>query len=150
MQTIQYMGFDQRGHISTLNGGPLKLVDKFTYLGSNFSLTKNDINMWLAKAWTAINRLSVLWKSDLSNKMKGFSNQRSYQYCCMDAPQMLSVWTKSLMAITQECCKLYWTSPGGNIPQNNSYMATYHPSRKPSKLNEPDMWDTAREVRMNS
>ena len=26
--------------------------------------------MWLTKAWTAINRLSVIWKSDLTNKMK--------------------------------------------------------------------------------
>ena len=25
---------------------------------------------WLTKAWTAINRLSVIWKSDLTNKMK--------------------------------------------------------------------------------
>ena len=26
--------------------------------------------MWLTKTWTAINRLSVIWKSDLTNKMK--------------------------------------------------------------------------------
>ena len=26
--------------------------------------------MWLAKAWTAIDRLSVIWKSDMTNKMK--------------------------------------------------------------------------------
>ena len=59
-----------RLHFSTLNGGPLRLVDKFTYLGSNVSSNKNDINMWLAKAWTAIDRLSVIWKSDLSKKIK--------------------------------------------------------------------------------
>ena len=29
-----------------------------------------DIDMWLAKAWTAINRLLVIWKSDLIDKMK--------------------------------------------------------------------------------
>ena len=65
----EYMCFNQRGHISTLNGGPLKLVDKFINLGSSVSSTENDINTQLAKAWTAINRLSVKWKSDLSNKM---------------------------------------------------------------------------------
>ena len=55
------------------------------------------------------------------------------------------------MAITQECCKQYWTSPGGPPPpQNSSYMATYHPSQKLSKLDEPDMRDTAGEVRTNS
>ena len=46
--------------------------------------------------------------------------------------------------------EIYWTSPGGNNPQNCSYKATYHPSWKLSKLNEPDMWDTVGEVRMNS
>ena len=30
----------------------------------------NDINTRLAKAWTAINRLTVIWKSDLSDKIK--------------------------------------------------------------------------------
>ena len=55
----EYMCFNQRDDISTLNGGPLKLVDKFTYLGSSILSTKNDINMRLAKAWTAIDRLLV-------------------------------------------------------------------------------------------
>ena len=66
----EYMCFNQRGDIPTLTGGPLKLVDKFTYLGSSISSTENDINTRLAKAWTAINRLSVIWKSDLTNKIK--------------------------------------------------------------------------------
>ena len=39
-------------------------------LGSNVSSTENDIYMRLAKAWTAINRLSVIWISDLTNKIK--------------------------------------------------------------------------------
>ena len=60
----------QTGDISTLNGSSLKLVVKFTYLRSSISSTKKDINMQLAKAWTAIDRLSVIWKSDLTNKMK--------------------------------------------------------------------------------
>ena len=66
----EYMCFNPTGNISTLNGSTLKLVDKFTYLGSNVSSTETDINMQLAKAWTAIDRLSVIWKSDLTNKMK--------------------------------------------------------------------------------
>ena len=40
----EYMCFNQRGDISTLNGSSLKLVDKFTYLGSSVSSTKTDIN----------------------------------------------------------------------------------------------------------
>ena len=64
------MCFNQRGDISTLKGGPLKLVDKFTNLGSSVSSTENDINMWLAKAWTAIDRLLVIWKLDLTDNIK--------------------------------------------------------------------------------
>ena len=48
----------------------LKLVDKFTYLGSSVSSTEKDINTRLTKAWTAIDRLSIIWKSDLTDKMK--------------------------------------------------------------------------------
>ena len=65
-----YMCFNQTGDISTLNGSSLKLVDKFTYLGSSVSSTETDIDTRLTKAWTAINSLSVIWKSDLTDKMK--------------------------------------------------------------------------------
>ena len=58
------------GDISTQDGTPLKLVDKFTYLGSSVASTKKDIDTRLTKAWTAINRLSIIWKSDLTDKMK--------------------------------------------------------------------------------
>ena len=54
------------------------------------------------------------------------------------------------MAIAQECYELYWTNPGGNIPQNSSCMVAYLPSQKPFKLDEEDMQDTAGEVRANS
>ena len=66
----EYMCYNQTGDISTLNGTPLKLIDKFTYLGSSVASTEKDIDTKLMKAWTAINRLSVIWKSDLTNKMK--------------------------------------------------------------------------------
>ena len=48
----------------------MKLVDKFTYLGSSASSSENGINMWLTKAWTAIDKPSVISKSDLTNKIK--------------------------------------------------------------------------------
>ena len=108
----EYMCFNQRVDISTLNGSSLKLVGKFNYLGSSVSSTETDINTWLAKAWTAIDR--------------------------------------SQTVTTQECCEQYWTSPGGSTTQNSSCTATYHLSRKPSKLDEPHMQDTAGEVRANS
>ena len=65
------MCFNQTGDIFTLGGSSLKLVDKFTYLGSSVSSTEKDIDTQLTKAWTAIDSLSVIWKSDLIDKMKG-------------------------------------------------------------------------------
>ena len=64
------MCFNQAGDISTLDGTSLKLVDKFTYLGSSVSSTEKNIDTLLTKAWTAIDKLSVIWKSDLTDKMK--------------------------------------------------------------------------------
>ena len=64
------MCYNQTGDISTLEGTPLKLVDKFTYQGSSVESTEKDIETRLTKAWTAINRLSIIWKSDLTDKMK--------------------------------------------------------------------------------
>ena len=64
------MCYNQTGDISTLEGTPLKLVDKFTNIGSSVSSTEKDIDTRLTKAWTAINRLSIIWKSDLTAKMK--------------------------------------------------------------------------------
>ena len=64
------MCFNQTGDISTLDGSSLKLVDKFTYLGSSVSSTEKDIDKWLTKARTAMGKLSVIWKSELTDKMK--------------------------------------------------------------------------------
>ena len=75
------MRFNQTGDISTLNVSFLKLVDKFTYLGSSASSTETDIDTRLAKAETAFDRLSVIWKSDLTDKMK----------CCFFQAAVLSI-----------------------------------------------------------
>ena len=64
------MCFNQTGDISTLDGSSLKLVDTFTYLGSSVSSTDKDIDTRLTKAWTAIDKLLIIWKSDLTDKMK--------------------------------------------------------------------------------
>ena len=66
----EYMCFNQAGDISTLDGTSLKLVDKFSYLGSSVSSTEKNINTWLTKAWIAIDKLLIIWKSDLTDKMK--------------------------------------------------------------------------------
>ena len=64
------MCYNHTGDISTLDGTSLKLVDKFTYLGSSVSSTEKDIDTRLTKTWTATGELSIIWKSDLTDKMK--------------------------------------------------------------------------------
>ena len=66
----EYMRYNHTGDISTQDGTSLKLVDKFTYIGSSVSSTEKDIDTRLTKAWTAIDWLSIIWKPDLTDKMK--------------------------------------------------------------------------------
>ena len=42
----EYMRFNRTGDISTLNGSSLKLINKFTYLGSSFSLTSKGMDSY--------------------------------------------------------------------------------------------------------
>ena len=66
----EYMCYNKTGDISILDGTSLKRVDKFPYIKSSVSPTEKDIDTRLTKAWTAIDRLSIIWKSDLTDKMK--------------------------------------------------------------------------------
>ena len=46
----EYMCYNQTGDISTLDGAPLKLVDKFIYLRSSVSSTEKNIDTQLTNA----------------------------------------------------------------------------------------------------
>ena len=82
----KYMCFNQTDDISTQGGSALKLVDKFTYLGSSVSSTEKDIDTRLTKVWTAIDKQSFIWKSNLTDKWNAVSSkQRSCRYCYTDA-----------------------------------------------------------------
>ena len=66
--------------IINLKGKPLKLVDQFTYLGSNISSTESDVSIRIGKARTTFDRLLIIWKSDLSrwNNAHGFKYVLSF------------------------------------------------------------------------
>ena len=87
----EYMCYNQTGDISTLDGTSLKLVDKFSYRGSSVSSTEKDIDIRLTKAWTAIDRLSIIWKSDLTDKMK-----RSFFQAAVVSIQLYGCTTRTL------------------------------------------------------
>ena len=116
------------------------------------SLDISWIDTRQAKAWAANNSLSIIWKSDLADKMKHSFFQAAVvsilQYGWLHG-RKLNVW-RSLTATTEKCCEQFWTSPGGNTPQSSSCTATNHPSRTLSLLDEPGMQDTAGEAGTNS
>ena len=61
----------KRGCISTLKGTPSWSSRQIHVPRKAASIQpKKDIETRLTKAWTAINRLSTIWKSDLTDKMK--------------------------------------------------------------------------------
>ena len=143
---MEYMCYNQTGDISILDG--TSLVDKFTYLGSSVSSTEKDMDTWLTKAWTAINGILIIWKSDLTDKMKFFFQAVVISILLNGCTTwMLSKWlekkldnnyTRMLRAILN------------NTPQGTNYTATCLPSQKLSKLDEPDMQDTAGKAGMSS
>ena len=82
---IEFIFFKWDGATSTPSDRPLKLVAKLTYLSSKISSTERDVDINQEKAWTAIDNLSLIWKSDLSDK-KVFFYKRwlSLGHCRMD------------------------------------------------------------------
>ena len=147
------MCFNQEGDISTLDRTSLKLVDKFTYLGSSVSSTEKDIDTRLTKARTAIDRLSIIWKSNLTDKMKRSFFQAAVVsillYGCTTwtltkwlEKKLDSNYTRMLRAILNKSwqqhptrCQLY-----GHLP----------PIMKTIQARQPDMPDTAGEARTRS
>ena len=126
----EYLCFNQIGDIFTLNGSSLKLVDKFTYLGSSVSSTETDINTWLAKAWTVIDRLSVIWKSDLTDKIKCSFFKAAVMsillYGCTTW-MLTKRMEKKLDGNYTRMLRAILTSPGGRTSQSSSCRATYYP-----------------------
>ena len=141
------------GDISTLDGTPLKLVNKFTYLGSSVASTENDIDTRLTKEWTAINRLSIIWKSELIDKMK-----RSFFQAVVASILLYgcTTWTltkrlkKKLDGNYTRMLRAILNKSWRQHPQDTKCTATCPLSRKLFKLDEPDMLDTAGEAGTSS
>ena len=134
------------GDISTLDGTPLKLVDKFTYLGSSVASTEKDIDTRLTKAWTAINRLSIIWRSDLTDKMKRSHIDTAIWVHYMDSNKTAG----------EEARRQLHKTAASNLEQVLAATPHKTPTVRPPasyqlfKLDKPDMQDTAGEAGTNS
>ena len=149
----EYMCYNRTGDISTLDGTSLKQVDKFTYLGSSVASTEKDIDTRLTKAWTAINRLSIIWKSDLTDKMKHSFFQAAVAsillYGCTTwtltkrlEKKLDGNYTRMLRAILNKSWRQH--------PTRHQRYGHLPPITKTIKLDEPDRQDTAGEAGTNS
>ena len=149
----EYMCYNQTEDISTLEGTPLKLVDKFTYLGSSVESTEKDIETRLTKAWTAINKLSIIWKSDLTDKMKRSILQAAITsillYGCTTwtltkrlEKKLDGNYTRMLRAILKKSWRQH--------PTRHQLYGHLPPITKTIQIDEPDMQDTAGEAGTNS
>ena len=144
---------NQTGDISTLDGTSLKLVDKFTYLRSSISSTEKDIDTRLTKAWIAIDRLSIIWKSDLTDKMK-----RSFFRAAVVSILLYgcTTWTltkrlkKKLNGNYIRMLRAILNKSWRQHPTRHQLYGHLPPITKTIQLDEPDTQDTAGEARTNS
>ena len=76
---------------------------------SSVSSTEKDIDTRLTKTWTAIDRLSIIWRFDLTDKIKRSFFQAVVVlillYGC--TTWILTKWRRSWTTITLECCEHY-------------------------------------------
>ena len=130
-------------------------MEKYSYLGSSVSSTKDDINTRLVKAWTANDSLSVVWKSDLTDKIKCSFFQAAvvsillYEWTTWTLTKRMEKkldgnYTRMLRAILNKAWRQH------SAKRQIYDHTTNHPSRKLLKIDEPDMRYTAGEVRMSS
>ena len=126
MQTKQSMCFNQKGEISTLNRASLKLVDKFTYLCSSISSTESDVSMRLVKAWTVIDRLSIIWKSDLSDKIKQNFFQAAVVSVLLYGCTTLMLSKNIEKKLDRNCTRMLWAIMNNSWKQHPMKQQLYN------------------------
>ena len=145
------MCYNQTGNIATLDGASLKLVDKFTYLGSSVSSTEKDIDTRLTKAWTAIDRLSIIWKSRLQlyghlppiTKTIQVRRTRHAGHCWRSKDELISdvlLWTP-----THGCARV--GRPARTYIQQLCEDTGCNPEDLPGAMNDREKWrETVRDI----
>ena len=98
----------------------------------------------------AINKLSIIWESDLTDKLK-----RSFFQVAVVSILLYGCTTWTLTKQLEKKLDGNYTRMlrailNKSLRQKTNYMATYLPSRKLSKLDEADMQDTAGEAGTSS
>ena len=74
-EKTQYMKLNQNSDsdditINSINGKIIAKVENVNYLGSCIGSTEKDIQIRIAKAWSALNSMQEIWKSKMPDKLK--------------------------------------------------------------------------------
>ena len=56
--------------ITAQNGSDPEKLNDFNYLGSKIISSKNDIQVRIGSAWSALNKLTPIWKENLDVSIK--------------------------------------------------------------------------------
>ena len=150
---MEYMGFNQKGDISTQHGGSLKFVDKFTDFRSSISSTENKINLGLAKAWLPIDWYSIIWKSNLSDKISRNLFQAAVVSILLYGCNLWTLTKRKEKKLDGNCARMLRVILNKSWRQHPTKHQLYGhlpPITKLSKLDEPDMQDTAGEAGTSS
>ena len=121
-------------------------------MGSKISSIETDVNLRLAKAENAIDRLLFILKSDQSDEIKLDFVQAVAVFILLYG---YSKWIlrkridKKLDFNNTRMLRGIFRNPS-NTPQNSSYVATYLSSHKPFKQDKPNIRDTAGKAKENS
>ena len=70
IRKTQNFNINTNHKVRSVNGSQLKSVDNYTYLGSEISSVDKEINIRIAKSWSALHKLSSIWKSNLMAILK--------------------------------------------------------------------------------
>ena len=149
----EYMCFNETGDISTLGGS--------SETSRQVHLSRKQCLINRKRRRHAANKGMDSYRQAIGHMEVRPDRQNETQFLPSSGRVDTAIWMhfmdanktdgeKALTAITQECCKQFWTSPGGNIPQSTKCTAINLPSRKLSKLDEPDIQDTAGETGTSS
>ena len=143
----EFLYFKQEEIISTLSGRPLKLLDKSTYLSSNISSAESYVNINLAKVWTTINRLLIIWKFDLSDRI-----EQDFFHIMAVSILLYGCTTLMLMkCMENKNATCYFEQILSTIPHNTTAVQplSSHLTNHPSKTNKI-CGGTVEKARMNS
>ena len=66
----EFTAFGEVGDVKTPGNANIKKVLNFLYLGAWIGSSSSDIKVQKAKAWSALNKMDVIWKSSMNRNLK--------------------------------------------------------------------------------